>query len=409
MSGPDVSEQFCPAPDGAVPDLSDLPDLTEPPADLEPMVDVAEVEAILDDDVLAARLWRRGLSDHVSGAVVETDSTGAIRWVNAAAKELLLTDGHEHRQLLDYISDSDSDEFARLVDEIHQHPRGRFLRLVGTTAPETWFKVRGREIASDAEQPPGVIWVILPIPAEAEPDTVRTAARIVSRLTSLPQRAGSLREFMQEAARLCDEMAAPGTAVSITLGEPSSPEVVASNSKLAQQVDRLQIQFSEGPCQSAWESGTLIVSDAVGADRRWDRFGPAAVGLGVQSVVSSVIRVDGDAYGVLNVYGEAVNTFEESTVALIRVMTDTLAAVIQSMNETQGLRELVSQLNEAMASRAVIEQAKGILMSRHGCTADDAFALLVRASQDHNVKLRKVAADVVRQTEFRAGRSDYGV
>jgi len=376
---------------------------------MEASVGLDEADAILHDDVLVARAWRRGLADHVAGAVVETDAAGAICWVNAAAKELLLTDGHDRRRLLDYIAEPDRDEFGRLADEIHQDPRGRFLRLVGTTMPEVRVKIRGREIDPDAGQLPGAIWVILPIADEAEADTIRTAARIVSRLTSLPQRAGSLREFMQEAARLCDEMVAPETAVSITLGEPSSPEVVASNSKLAQQVDRLQIESSEGPCESAWESGTLVVSDAIGADRRWDRFGPAAVELGVQSVVSSVIRVDGSAYGVLNVYGTAVGTFGESTIALIGVMTDTLAAIIQSMNETQGLRELVSQLNEAMASRAVIEQAKGILMGRHGCTADEAFALLARASQDHNVKLHKVAGDVVRRMECHGDGSSYGV
>lgn len=400
MSEPDVSQQFRPETDGPVPSPSQP---TEGPVDLH------DTDAILHDDALEARTWRRGLSDRVSGAVVETDSNGAIRWVNAAAKELLLTDGHDHRLLLHYVSDPDKDEFLRLLDEIHQDPMGRFLQLVGTTAPNGRVKIRGREIPSEDGPLPGAVWVILPLSDEAEPETVRTAARIVSRLTSLPQRAGSLHEFMREAARLCDEIVAPATAVSITLGEPSSPEVVASNSILAQRLDRLQLQFSEGPCESAWQSDGLVVSEDVEIDPRWSHFGPAAANLGIHSVLSAVIRIEGDPYGVLSVYGASVGTFKQSTIALIGVMTETLAAVIQSMNEARGLRELVGQLNEAMASRAVIEQAKGILMGRHSCTADEAFEHLARASQDHNVKLREIAADVVRRMETGDSATPFGV
>lgn len=178
-------------------------------------------------------------------------------------------------------------------------------------------------------------------------------------------------------------------------------ESVASTDERAVHADRLQYETGEGPCLDAvWQHATYRVGDLLGDDR-WPRFGPAAVALGIRSVLSFQLFVVGDNLGALNLYSARPAAFgAESEHVGAHFATHAAVALAGSQRE--------HDLDLAMLSRDVIGQAKGILMERHRVPGTRAFAMLVRASQDSNVKLREVAEHVVRDVENLAARRAVG-
>jgi hypothetical protein len=166
---------------------------------------------------------------------------------------------------------------------------------------------------------------------------------------------------------------------------------VASD-RLAMQVDNAQQESGEGPCLHAAADGAAVIHvDDLGSDRRWPRFGPRAVELGVRSALSYRVSPAGGRAGwkgALNLYARRSQAFDARSIALGQVFAAQCASVLAAAVEVEGLRT-------ALATRDVIGQAKGILMERHRMDGDAAFALLKRVSQDRNIKLREVARQVV--------------
>ncbi|TQJ23711.1 GAF domain-containing protein [Micromonospora sp. A202] len=161
----------------------------------------------------------------------------------------------------------------------------------------------------------------------------------------------------------------------------------AGTSDLAYAVDRVQYEVGEGPCLSAvYEQQTVHLPEMT-AETRWPLFTQRAAELGVSSMLSFQLYVQEDNLGALNLYSSRTHAFDDDS-AHVGLLFAAHAAVAMS-----GAQHL-EQLNQAMSVRDVIGQAKGILMERHKLTADQAFAVLARASQHTNRKLVDVAADL---------------
>lgn len=167
----------------------------------------------------------------------------------------------------------------------------------------------------------------------------------------------------------------------VTSRNPSAPGVT--------KLDQLQSELHEGPCISAMEEpaedGVVQADDLAGADGdRWPRFGPQAVEAGYRSVLSTQLAFAEGVRAALNLYASEPHAFDEDarrTAALFGVQAATLL---------YGSRE-VGQLETAVQSRDIIGQAKGILIERYGVDDAEAFQMLIRASQDTNMKLVRVA------------------
>lgn len=171
----------------------------------------------------------------------------------------------------------------------------------------------------------------------------------------------------------------------------------AASSELPRRVDELMNQVGEGPCLDAiYDQETVRVPD-LRAETRWPRYSAAAAELGARSVLSFQLYVEGDNLGALNLYSTRPDAFGDDD-EHIGLLVATHAAIAYA-----GVRRQ-AQLNRGMATRDVIGQAKGILMERFAITGHTAFRVLVRYSQDRNVKLYDVALQVVRQREDGAGR-----
>jgi GAF domain-containing protein len=172
-------------------------------------------------------------------------------------------------------------------------------------------------------------------------------------------------------------------------------QTVASTDELVGTVDKAQYELGEGPCLDAvWTHATFRVDDLT-TDDRWPAFGPAALELGVRSILAFQLYVVGGDLGALNVYSVEPYAFDDEAQHVGQLFA-THAAV--AMAESRRER----QLSEAISSRDLIGQAKGILMQRHRVSGEQAFQILIKASQDSNIKLREVAGFVVEHAESAA-------
>jgi GAF domain-containing protein len=183
--------------------------------------------------------------------------------------------------------------------------------------------------------------------------------------------------------------------VSMTLVERDRPTTVASTGSLATELDERQYESGWGPCIDAAVSGeALLVRDAR-TDTRWLEYLPKAVALGMGSSLSTPMPTRPDVAGALNVYSKEPDAFDDDALQLCRSLAAAAALVLAHTRRYSTVASQVQHLEEAMRSRAVIEQAKGILMAIRRCSSDEAFDVLVRHSQQSHVKLREVAARIV--------------
>jgi GAF domain-containing protein len=165
-------------------------------------------------------------------------------------------------------------------------------------------------------------------------------------------------------------------------------EVVAATSPVPQQLDELQQREGAGPCLDAARSQAVIRIEDVATDARWPPFAEQATAAGVRSMLCLPLHVDTTTFGTLSVYADTPRAFKDVTESVARVLA-VLAAI--TLSESRGR----ANLERALESRDLIGQAKGIIMQARRVTAEEAFALLVRRSQETNTKLLEVAEAVV--------------
>jgi GAF domain-containing protein len=183
--------------------------------------------------------------------------------------------------------------------------------------------------------------------------------------------------------------------VSITLIKDDEPRTVVFTGPLAVDLDERQYAEGFGPCMDAAASGATIVVDTAEPEGRYPDFASIAAVAGVTHVLSVGLPIPQRSIGALNMYSRAAKTFTAASIRLGEDFAGCAAVALANTVDYHDALELVSNLRTAMASRAVIDQAKGIIMARDRCTADDAFAALTRLSQRTHVKLRLVAERVV--------------
>ena len=161
------------------------------------------------------------------------------------------------------------------------------------------------------------------------------------------------------------------------------------------EIDQAQYDADDGPCLDAFRHGQVYGIPSTERDDRWREFSRAAFAHGIRSTLSLPLTVSDRSLGALNLYSEQENAFSERDHQAADVFAVQAAALLANTQAHIDARSLGEQLGEAMKSRAVIEQAKGILIERHKLTADQAFRLLADASMHTNRKLRAVAEDLV--------------
>ncbi len=205
-------------------------------------------------------------------------------------------------------------------------------------------------------------------------------------------------DFATVSAKLAKlaKRAIPGTDdVSITLVGPGGAYTAAFTGQRAMTVDEWQYQQGNGPCLAAAAAIiTVTVPDTAG-EGRWPDWANRAVDAGVHSSLSIGLPLHGSVSGAFNVYATTPHAFDEDAVILAETFSGYAAVAMANAHRYAGTASLADHTRAAMDDRAVIEQAKGIIMAERRCPADEAFAILAKVSQDTDRKLPDVAAALV--------------
>ncbi|MHB1534649.1 MAG: ANTAR domain-containing protein [Acidimicrobiales bacterium] len=184
-----------------------------------------------------------------------------------------------------------------------------------------------------------------------------------------------------------------GASVSLLVRNNQRFETANATSELIREIDESQYRASEGPCVEAIKTGAEV-HIPIPIDR-WDDFVQRAEKAGVRSVLSLPLQIQGQSTGGLNLYSMTASSFEASTVESARALAGQAAVVLANAAALTSAELSNQHLQQALASRDLIGQAKGILMAREGISDDEAFASLRQLSQRSGRKLRDVAAAVV--------------
>lgn len=170
----------------------------------------------------------------------------------------------------------------------------------------------------------------------------------------------------------------------------------APTDEIATQLDGLQVELDEGPCLSALRHEHTVEITDMSREDRWPTFAARALQLGVRSTLSFQLYVRDGNLGALNLYARRAHAFEQDSHVIGHLFAQHAAVAY-----AEAMRQ--HHLGEALLSRDLIGQAKGILMNREGVDAERAFAMLSRASQDTNIKLADVARWLVAENDRHAG------
>ena len=207
----------------------------------------------------------------------------------------------------------------------------------------------------------------------------------------------SVDDILRQVADLA-KRAIPGAAeVSVTLVRRGDAYTAAFTGDLAVDLDESQYRNGHGPCLDAAAAAAVLSVPHMSAEGRWPDFAARARSAGCLSSLSVGLPVHEHVTGALNVYATELKAFDDDAVTLAQTFSGYAAVALANAHLYQAQAALAEQMQAAMASRAVIEQAKGILMGERRCSPDEAFHILTKLSQDTNRKLRDVAGALVDQ------------
>jgi len=210
----------------------------------------------------------------------------------------------------------------------------------------------------------------------------------------------SLAEVLTDVTRIAARGIPGAEASSITLIRDDVPFTVAHHGEMALAADELQYEHGYGPCIDAGRGGVLLRVDDMHTEQRWPEYvAHVQKTTQVRSSLSIPLPYQGSSIGALNNYSSEPSAFAtpESLQAGLEV-AEVVAVAVANADAHAQLGEQARNMRLAMESRAVIEQAKGVLMAQRRVDADQAFEMLREASQRYNRKLRDIALGIVEGT-----------
>ena len=203
-------------------------------------------------------------------------------------------------------------------------------------------------------------------------------------------------ELLTLLAHRCVEMLDVAAAGLMLVAPEGDLRVVASSSEEMRLVELFEIQSQEGPCPECYRTGEPAVSNNLGADDlRWPRFGPVAVKAGFRSAQALPMRLRGVTIGALNLFRTETGALDQHDILAAQALADVATIAILQHRAAIQAHLVVDQLNHALNSRVMIEQAKGILAERAGLDMEGAFSWLRQHARNHNLLLIDVAQAII--------------
>jgi hypothetical protein len=212
-----------------------------------------------------------------------------------------------------------------------------------------------------------------------------SAVQALERLGSLSLRTVSMQELLQMIADLAKSVLPGNPEASVSLLVKDHPTTVCSTGRLATDLDEEQYERHHGPCLHAARTGELTEIADTRTDTRWPDYVPRAAEHGALSSLSVPLAIDDVSRAAATRFGPYA------------------AVAAGNLHAYLTARDRADNLQAALETRGVIDQAKGILMDRHKRTADQAFQLLAQVSMKTNRKLHAIADDLVHTGELPPG------
>jgi transcriptional regulator with GAF, ATPase, and Fis domain len=180
-------------------------------------------------------------------------------------------------------------------------------------------------------------------------------------------------------------------------------EALAASAAFVAEIDHIQyVTLKEGPCITAALERRTVRSGSLGGEKMWPRFGPRAGRMGVHSALSLPLMLSDQAIGAINVYARGKDVFDEHAAELGELFAKPAAVAVHNAQILAHALALTAQLQTALSTRPVIDQAIGLIRGRSGRSAEDAFTQLRAISQAEHRKLAEVAQRIVDEAVGRA-------
>jgi GAF domain-containing protein len=229
---------------------------------------------------------------------------------------------------------------------------------------------------------------------------------LLEELAGLLLEEGTLVELLEQVLQLTAAAIRSCAAVSVTVVDDDGGYATAAASDgRARSIDGVQYELAEGPCVDALHTGRVHHLRDLAAEDRWPGFRAQARSLGYRTVLAVPLSAGPTVIGALNVFAAGPDGLSEDDLATAHRIAVPAATTLANGRAYGRVERLARQLEDAMTSRAAIEQAKGVVMAQRGCSPDEAFAVLRVTSQATNRKLRDVAATLVAEVGRNGGRA----
>jgi len=182
----------------------------------------------------------------------------------------------------------------------------------------------------------------------------------------------------------------------VTMAEDGRLRFVTAVSQASGELERSQEQHQAGPCRDAYETGEVVrVTDVRKESARWPQFATAAKRLEVAGVAGIPMRLADKIIGALNLYSPEPRAWSDGDVAVAAVLADVATSYVVNASKLRQQEQLSEQLQQALETRVVIEQAKGITAYKNAISVDQAYQRMRGHARSNNASLRVVAEAIV--------------
>ena len=172
-------------------------------------------------------------------------------------------------------------------------------------------------------------------------------------------------------------------------------EYIAATDALTLSVEQRQDALQQGACMDAMETSEIVAVSDLAADSRWPEYRPYVLKAGFHAVAGVPVAFDGRNVGAINLYARESRAWTTEEFTASKMLADIAAGYLINRNLLEHSQTLTAQLQHALDSRVVIEQAKGVVVGRHGMTPDAAFESIRSYARSNRLKLHDVAHDIV--------------
>ncbi|MDT4937403.1 MAG: hypothetical protein QOG80_1074 [Pseudonocardiales bacterium] len=243
-------------------------------------------------------------------------------------------------------------------------------------------------------------------PGQATADAADLQAGLAS-LAGLVTGTSPVEELLAQVATFAARAIPGAEGAGVTMlridGRTSRVEALAASHPFVAEIDEIQyVVLQEGPCITAALERRTVRSGSLGGEPMWPQFGPRVGRLGIHSALSLPLLLPDQVVGAINVYAHEKNVFDEHAAQLGELFAGPAAVAVHNAQVLARAQTLAAQLQVALSTRPVIDQAIGIVRGRTGASADEAFERLRAISQTEHTKLSEVAQHIVEEAVRRA-------